>query len=92
MSLSKIIAIANQKGGVGKTTTAINLSCALGILEQNVLLIDADPQSNATSGLGIITKNIEFSIVNLFKGDTNKLLKLTKNICESQQLYNIRHY
>jgi len=71
MPLPKIIAIANQKGGVGKTTTAINLSCALGILEQNVLLIDADPQANATSGLGILTNDIKFSIVNLFKEDNN---------------------
>lgn len=66
--MGKIVAIANQKGGVGKTTTAVNLSASLGAIERRVLLVDVDPQANASSGLGVVADENENTIYEVLIG------------------------
>ena len=70
MTLPRVISIANQKGGVGKTTTAVNLGAALAEIGYRVLVIDLDPQGNATTGLGISHRNVEGSIYDVIMNDT----------------------
>lgn len=69
--MAKIISISNQKGGVGKTTTSINVAAAMGILGKKTLIIDLDPQGNSTSGLGINKKEIEKSSYDVLEKDTS---------------------
>ncbi|MDO5014526.1 MAG: AAA family ATPase [Clostridia bacterium] len=78
--MNKIISIVNQKGGVGKTTTAVNLSAALGELGKKILLVDIDPQGNSTSGLGFSKKDLTFSSYDLLMGeeDVSKIIQPTK--------------
>ena len=69
--MGKIISFANQKGGVGKTTSAVNVAASLGLLGSRVLLVDLDPQGNATSGVGIMKKDLKGTTRELLLGDVS---------------------
>ncbi|NPA56052.1 MAG: ParA family protein [Epsilonproteobacteria bacterium] len=84
--MKEIITIANQKGGVGKTTTAVNLAAALAIAEQRVLLIDFDPQANATSSLGFYKSDYEFNIYHALIGAKNVEEVILKTTIETLDL------
>lgn len=81
--MKRIIAVANQKGGVGKTTTSINLSSCLAALGKKVLAVDMDPQGNMTSGLGIDKNDVEYTVYDLILGEADIETVICKNVLEN---------
>ncbi len=79
--MGKIISVVNQKGGVGKTTTAVNLAASLAVLEYKILVVDADPQANTTSHLGFDPKNVELGLYNI-----NVIILYEPNYTNADQL------
>ena len=81
--MTQIICIANQKGGVGKTTTAVNLSAALAVSEKKTLLVDCDPQANATSGIGLDKSRLEYTLYHGMLGGVPAERLITDSMIES---------
>ena len=84
--MGRVIAVANQKGGVGKSTTAINLSACLAEKEKKVLTIDMDPQGNTTSGLGVDKNNVENTLYELLLGEAETKNTIVKDVVENVDL------